>query len=223
MTDDNRGVSEVAADGSPVGVYVALPAEPDLSRVRSVLPVGASILDLGSGPGRIANPLAALGHHVVAVDDSPEMLALIVGAEVELGDVRNLRLGRRFDAVLALSHLINSPTRSQRLDLLRTCHEHVHDDGVVLVQRYPPTWVPAERTSEVGGVGIRLHDLDVDEVRFAAAVTYTLGQRSWTQRFTAAIVDDDELASLAAATDLTVRGIVNRDDAWVLLSPLTHG
>ncbi len=128
---------------------MALPAEPDLGRVRSVLSADASILDLGSGPGRIANPLAALGHHVVAVDDSPEMLALIVGAEVELGDVRNLHLGRRFDAVLALSHLVNSPARSQRLDLLRTCREHVHDDGVVLVQRYPP-YLGAGRAHERG-------------------------------------------------------------------------
>ncbi|HEX3089280.1 MAG TPA: class I SAM-dependent methyltransferase [Ilumatobacteraceae bacterium] len=110
-------MSGVVPDGSPVEVYLALEPEPDLSRIRSVLPAGASVLDLGSGPGRIANVVAAAGHDVVAVDDSPEILARVVRAETVLGDVWTLDLGRRFDAVLVLSHLIDGPTRSDRLKL----------------------------------------------------------------------------------------------------------
>ena len=60
--------------------------------------------------------------------------------------------------------------------------------------------------------------LDIADGGFAAAVTYRVGDRSCTQRFTAAVVDDDELASLAAESDLTVRGTIDGDDAWVLLS-----
>ena len=213
-------MDDVAADGSPVAVYLALPAEPDLGRVRSVLPVGSSVLDLGSGPGRIANPLVAAGHTVVAVDDSSDMLARIEGAETVLGDVRALDLTRRFGAVLALSHLINSPSRSRRSALLRVCRQHVDDDGIVVVQRYPPGWVPTERASAVGGVGVHLHDVvGLERGAFAAAVTYTVGERSWTQRFTATIVDDDELRSLAAENDLKVRGTIDGDDAWVVLTP----
>jgi len=66
-------VPDTAPDGSPVEVYLALSPEPDLTRVRSVLHPNCSVLDLGSGAGRIANPLAAEGHEVVAVDKSVEM------------------------------------------------------------------------------------------------------------------------------------------------------
>ena len=63
---NSRSMNGVAPDGSPVEIYAALPAEPELSRVRSLLAPGARILDLGCGTGRIANPLAADGHAVVA-------------------------------------------------------------------------------------------------------------------------------------------------------------
>ena len=213
-------MGDVAPDGSPVAVYLAIPAEPDLGRVRSVLPTGASVLDLGSGPGRIANPLAAGGHSVVAVDDSPEMLRHVVGAETVVGDVWTLDLGRRFGAVLALSHLINDPSRSRRIELLRVCRLHTDDDGVVVVQRYPPSWVPTEVARAVGDIGVHLHDIvDHDDGSFAAAVTYTAGDRSWTQRFNSVIVDDGELAALAAETGLKVDGLIGGDDAWVLLRP----
>ncbi|HVV13973.1 class I SAM-dependent methyltransferase [Amycolatopsis sp.] len=42
---------------------------------------GAEVLDLGYGSGRIAHRLIELGHPVTAVDDSPEMLAYVRGAE----------------------------------------------------------------------------------------------------------------------------------------------
>ena len=75
--------------------------------VARVVPPPASVLDLGSGPGRIANALVRRGYVVVAVDDSEEMLRHVQGAETVLGDVGSLRLGRRFDCVLLASHFVN--------------------------------------------------------------------------------------------------------------------
>jgi len=46
----------------------------------------------------------------------------------------------------ALSRLINSLSRSRRFDLLRVCRPHV-DDGVIVVQRHDPDWVPTEGSS----------------------------------------------------------------------------
>jgi len=45
-----------------------------------------------------------------------------------------------------------------------------------------------------------------------------IGAQSWSQSFEAAIVDDDELNALALANDLAVRGTVDNDDSWVVLS-----
>ncbi|MGB8360123.1 MAG: hypothetical protein WCE80_01845, partial [Acidimicrobiia bacterium] len=42
--------------------------------IDSQLDVTGSILELGSGPGRITHPLVAMGHAVVAVDDSRQAL-----------------------------------------------------------------------------------------------------------------------------------------------------
>ena len=52
----------------------------------------------------MTHPLVALGHPVVAVDESPEMLARVRGAETVRARIQDLDLGRTFDAVLA-SHL----------------------------------------------------------------------------------------------------------------------
>jgi SAM-dependent methyltransferase len=211
---------DVAPDGSPVDVYRALPTQPALSLVRSVLRGPVSILDLGSGPGRLANPLATDGHRVVAVDDSAAMLAHVAGADTVVADVWNLELGRRFDVVLALSHLVNEPQRARRLQLLHVCRAHVAPDGLVLVQRYTPGWQPVESTNEVGDVIVHLHDvIDHDDGSFSAVVTYRLRDRSWEQPFTARVVDDGELASLASAAGLVVGETLDDDGAWVVLRP----
>jgi SAM-dependent methyltransferase len=213
-----RAVSDVASDGSPVRVYAALPAEPELGRIRSLLVPGARVLDLGCGTGRISNPLVAEGHVVVAVDDSETMLAHVIGAETVIADVWTLELGRRFDVVLALSHLINHPDRSRRRTLLQVCRNHLADDGVVVVQRYPPDWVPTNSEGASGDVVIKLHDIAFqDSGVFDATVTYLIGDQSWSQAFEAMIVDDDELRSLALESGLTINDIGDVG-GWVVMS-----
>lgn len=46
-------------------------------RSFDILKPGTRILDIGSGPGSFAIPLAALGHDVVALDPSPKMLEIL--------------------------------------------------------------------------------------------------------------------------------------------------
>jgi len=213
---------EAAPDGSPVDVYRALPAETALGFIRSVLHGPVSILDLGSGPGRLANPLAADGHRVVAVDDSAAMLDHVAGADTVLADVWRLDLGRRFDVVLALSHLVNEPQRARRLQLLRVCRAHVSTDGLVVVQRYPPGWKPVESKNAVGDVQVHLHDvIDHQDGSFAAVVTYRVRDRHWEQPFTARVVEDGELDSLASTTGFVVGDTLDAEGAWVVLRP--HG
>jgi SAM-dependent methyltransferase len=197
---------------------LALPAEPDLSRVRSVLQPNWSVLDLGCGVGRIANPLAAEGHAVVAVDDSAEMLAHIAGPERVLHDIWTLDLGRRFDAVLALSHLLNSRSVERRRALLRICRTHLRAGGRLIVQRYAPGWTPVQETRTVGEIEVHLHHITPLDDGFAAQVTYRIGPRAWTQTFDAAVVDDTELNALSDAAALTVVDVLDDTGAWVVLT-----
>jgi SAM-dependent methyltransferase len=211
----------VAPDGSPVEVYLAVSPHPDVDRIREMLPVGCSVLDLGAGVGRLANPLAKAGHRVVAVDDSPEMLAHIDGPTPVLADIWSLHLGEHFDAVLALSHLINCTPRTHRVQLLHVCRRHLRYRGVLIVQRYPPTWVPTEGVSASGAVAIRLHDVVQHSGWFTASVTYALDDRSWTQHFDAATVGDEELGELAAQTGFEIGSALDDAGAWVTLTAVS--
>ena len=155
---------------------------------------------------------------MVAVDDSAEMLSHVVGAETVLADIWSLDLGRRFDVVMALSHLIDDRSPMRRIELLKVCRRHLADTGVIVLQRFPPSWSPIEESRTIGDVGLRVFDVRLfDDGDFAAAIEYRLGDRSWTQRFEAAIVDDAELNALAAAANLVVRRVLDDDGAWVLL------
>jgi SAM-dependent methyltransferase len=95
--------------------------------VHQAIPEGASILELGAGAGRVTHPLLALGHPVVAVDESPEMLERIHGAKTMLGRIEDLDLGRGFDAVLFASYLVNVPDLDWRRTLLAACRRLVID------------------------------------------------------------------------------------------------
>jgi len=69
-----NGAASVAPDGSPVAFYRRLPAMGEPELVHGLVRPGATILDLGCGPGRIAGPLAVLGHRVTGVDDGAGMI-----------------------------------------------------------------------------------------------------------------------------------------------------
>ena len=71
------GPGAIAPDGCAVEVYRRLPPAGEAELVHAAAPAGAVVLDLGCGVGRIGAPLAALGHHVVGVDEAPAMLALL--------------------------------------------------------------------------------------------------------------------------------------------------
>lgn len=67
---------------------------------------GASVLDLGCGPGRpVAQHMAEAGLRVTGVDSSPTMISMcrehLPHHEWIVGDMRNLALGRSFDGILA--------------------------------------------------------------------------------------------------------------------------
>ena len=117
-------MSGIAPDGSPVALYARLPAlgEPEL--IHDAIPAGAEILELGAGAGRVTHGLLALGHPVVAVDNSAEMLALVEGAETVHAHIETLDLGRRFPVVVLASNFINHPDVTERRGLLACCARH---------------------------------------------------------------------------------------------------
>src|SRR5712691_871386 len=104
MTDPSHspgtGPGVITPDGCAVDFYARMTAMGEPEIVHDAAGPGASILELGCGAGQITHPLAALGHPVVAVDESPEVRAHVRGAETVCARIEDLALGRRFDVVL---------------------------------------------------------------------------------------------------------------------------
>jgi SAM-dependent methyltransferase len=120
----------VAPDGSPVEVYLRLPTRGEPELIASALRPGASVLEIGCGTGRLTHPLVELGFRVTAVDNEPQMLAHVRGAETVLADAASIELGRRFDCVLLASHFVNDADDRGRRALLAACARHLAaDDG----------------------------------------------------------------------------------------------
>jgi SAM-dependent methyltransferase len=198
--------------------------EPEV--VHAAIPAGAGILELGAGAGRVTHRLLELGHPVVAVDESAEMLARIRGAETVRAKIQELHLGRRFDAVLLTSFLVNTDDPELRRRFLAACREHVRDGGCVLVQRHPPSWFDevVEAEGVAGGVVHRLRDLErPGPGLLSATVEYQAGERVWTQWFTAERLDDDQLAAALGEAGLAVDAYLTADGSWVRAVPAGPG
>jgi SAM-dependent methyltransferase len=209
-----------------VELYSLLPpmGEPDI--VHAAIPAGAGILELGAGAGRVTRPLLELGHPVVAVDESAEMLARLRGAETVRARIQELRLGRRFDVVLLASFLVNTPDRELRGRFLAACREHVRDDGCVLVQRHEPRWFDeaAEGERTEGAITFRLRDLTrPGPGLLAATVEYQVGEQRWTQSFTTERLDDEQLAAALGEAGLVVDAYLTADGSWVRVVPASRG
>jgi SAM-dependent methyltransferase len=209
-----------------VELYSLLPPMGEPGIVHAAIPAGAGILELGAGAGRVTRHLLELGHPVVAVDESAEMLARVRGAETVRARIQELRLGRRFDVVLLASFLVNTPDRELRRGFLTACREHVREDGCVLVQRHEPAWfdeaVEGERTS--GGITFRLRDLTrPGPGLLAATVEYRVGEHRWTRLFTAERVDDGQLTAGLGEVGLAVDAYLTGDGSWVRAVPASPG
>ncbi len=215
MQPELRG--NTAPDGSPVGLYALLPPDGESELIHAALPAGASILELGCGAGRVTRGLVALGHPVVAVDESAAMLALVRGAETVLAAIETLDLGRRFDGVVLGSHLVNTPDALQRSLRLACCGRHVLPDGVVLIERHDPDWA-ATVTEGAGthrGLEYAVREVRRDGTLFSAVMEYRLAGQFFRHPFSARILDDAEIAAELDAAGLSLRRVLPGGRRWL--------
>jgi ubiquinone/menaquinone biosynthesis C-methylase UbiE len=106
---------------------------------------GSEVLELGCGTGRVAEPLARAGLNVAGVDISAAMLELAGERAGTLpvtfveGDMREIDLGREFDAVLVpLGALQHMETASDVVATLATVARHLAPSGLAVVDVEAP-------------------------------------------------------------------------------------
>ncbi len=110
------------------------------SLIERQRPGARSVLDLGCGTGRHASLLAERGYDVTGVDRSPEMLAEARAREVRAGrsefvegDLRSVRLGRQFDVVVSLFHVMSYQTTNADLAAaFATLRAHLAPGGLFI-------------------------------------------------------------------------------------------
>lgn len=217
------GPGEITADGCAVEFYALLPSFGEADIVHSAVPEGASILELGCGTGRILRPLARLGHPVLGVDESAEMLARIPDLPTVRSQIETLRLGRTFGAVLLASSMINS-SPDLRQAFLASCRSHLGGGGVAVFQQTPPAFfaglaeVPRMR-DDPGGIRRIIRSARWEPPRLHMEIEYQAGGRVWTHAWTCYEVGEEELGRDLAAAGLRFGSWLTGDHAWFAAHP----
>jgi SAM-dependent methyltransferase len=137
-------------------------------------PGAQSVLDLGCGTGRHALLLAERGYRMTGVDLSEEMLkvarASSSGQSFVQGDVRSVRLGKTFDVVLSLFHVMSYQTTNGDLRAaLSTVREHLAPGGLFVFDCW---YGPAVLTSRPETRVKRLEDDKIQVTRLAEPVLH---------------------------------------------------
>jgi SAM-dependent methyltransferase len=120
-------------------------------------PAGCRVLELGAGSGRATAFLARSAGWVVALDLSPEMIAVarqrLAGASnvaLAVADMREIELRLRFDLVAAVDdpfvHLVEDEDRQQAF---ATAARHLAPRGRFILDA---AWFPPDRRWAAGGV-----------------------------------------------------------------------
>ena len=216
------GDGAITDDGCPVELYRQLKAGDEIGLIQGLAPPGGSILDLGAGAGRLAEPLAEAGFAVTAVDESAEMLAEIRGDVAPFRSrIEDLDLGQRFDLVLLASYLLNAPAAEDRGALLGACVRHLKPGGATAIQVRGPGILRdlTDFEREVDGI----HDWVDSYRRHGPLVTMTLRTewegRRWVQTFTHRYLPESELRRELADSGLTFERWLDAGPEWFLARP----
>ena len=137
-------------------------------------PGARTVLDLGCGTGRHAQLLAERDYQLTGVDLSEEMLKVARESGPQLsfvqGDVRSVRLGKTFDVVLSLFHVMSYQTTNADLRAaLSTVREHLAPGGLFVFDCW---YGPAVLSSRPETRVKRLEDASIQVTRLAEPVLH---------------------------------------------------
>ena len=159
-----------------------------ISRIlRSIQPSCTSLLEFGCGTGIHGRLLAGEGFNVVGVDQSEGMLQRVrveqvLGIRYIHGDIKDIVIGEKFDAVVSLFHVISYLTSNKELlATFKNVREHLRSGGLFMFDFwYGPavlTIRPTPRYKEARNDELevfRFANTSLDVNRNVANVDYTL-------------------------------------------------
>ena len=111
-----------------------------------------NILELGLGPGNHAKYLIKKKFNVTGVEKSSSMITFakkIPKLKCILGDVRKVRLKKKFDAVISLFHVINYMlTRSDLNNFFKTANIHLNNNGLLIFDTWHDRSIKIQKLSD---------------------------------------------------------------------------
>jgi SAM-dependent methyltransferase len=212
------GPGAITPDGCPVDFYALIRPRGEERIIHDAVAADATILELGAGTGRITHELLALGHPVVAVDESEDMLKHVHDARTIRAPIEELALNERFDAVVLMSYLVNVPDPTLRQAWLRTCRRHLTGDGYLVLQRHSMAWFDQATPNErmVDGIMYRLADVTRPSPDLlSVSMEYERDDRRWSHSYTHFRMNDDQLTANLADAGLVVDSMLTEDGGWV--------
>lgn len=139
--------------------------------IKECKPSAESILDLGCGTGRHAAILRKYGYDVLGVDLSSAMIEIAqkrtrtnYPAFIR-GDIRTIRLKRKFDVVVSLFHVVNYQLSDDDLaSAFRTARAHLSKGGIFIFDFW---YGPAVLTDPPHPRVKKIETHDMTAIRFA--------------------------------------------------------
>jgi SAM-dependent methyltransferase len=163
-----------------------------------------------------------MGYDVIAVDNSDDMLAFVKDAKTVKSNIETLDLGREFDAVLLMSHLINFPDVSVRRALLATCRRHVAPHGIVIIQQHDPKWLDGIQVGFLGamdGIEAFVDSVLHNESTVGITMRWRTEKDTWTQSFVAQRLDDREIKRCLGEVELEIESWLDDRRTWLSARP----
>lgn len=142
FTDTEDGHSQDYAESMRQRAQEGDDLEGEARLMNAIVAPRSRVLDAGCGQGRIAGALHRRGHHVVAVDIDPVLLAAArednPGPTYLLADLTALDLavlgqGEPFDAIVCAGNVITFVAPGAEVETLRSLRRHLAPGGVCVV------------------------------------------------------------------------------------------
>jgi SAM-dependent methyltransferase len=137
-----------------------------ISLIKKYNPEAKSILDLGCGTGRHAELFSNKGFIVLGVDQSKYMLNEAMNRKnnnldfIE-GDIRFLKLDKKFDVVTALFHVLSYQITNKDVEsLIRTAYNHLNKNGLFIFDFWYGPAVIIQKPE------VRIKELENDNIKF---------------------------------------------------------
>ena len=133
---------------------------------------GSEVLEFGSGTGGHGRVLSELGYRVFGIERSAEMVAVSeqsAGFQCQVGDISAVRLGRYFDAVISLFHVVSYQISNKSVQaVFERAADHLLTGGVFVFDVWYSPAVCGQRPS------VRVKQLESNRVNITRIAEPTI-------------------------------------------------